>query len=91
MCESTWEKEEEDRGAKEVNSLGGADGHKKRNKDRKMQTNKPKEERRKREGGRAGVALHASHLIRRSRVCPVHVDVSLRASVARERQELPRA
>lgn len=42
-------------------------------------------------GGGAGVAVHASHLIRRSRVCPVHVDVSLRASVAGERQELPRA
>lgn len=39
----------------------------------------------------AGVALHASHSIRRSRVCPVHADVSLRASVAGERQELPRA
>ena len=55
------------------------------------------EERRKRKrgggkgGGGAGVALHASHSIRRSRVCPVHVDVSLRASVAGERQELPRA
>lgn len=35
------------------------------------------------------MALHASHSIRRSRVCPVHVYVSLRASVAGERQELP--
>lgn len=43
-------------------------------------------------GGRgAGVDLHASHSIRGSRVCSVHVDVSLRASVAGERQELPRA
>lgn len=42
-------------------------------------------------GRRAGVALHASCSIRRSRECPVHVDVSLRASVAGERQELPRA
>lgn len=62
---------------------------------------RPEEERRKRKRGGgerrgwgwegAGVALHASHSIRRSRVCPVHVDVSLRASVAGERQELPRA
>lgn len=42
-------------------------------------------------GGGVGVALHASQSIRRSRVCPVHVDVSLGASVAGERQELPRA
>lgn len=36
-------------------------------------------------GGRGcgeSVALHGSDSIRRSRVCPVHVDVSLRASVA---------
>lgn len=44
-----------------------------------------------REMGQAGAALHASHLIRRSRVCPVHADVSLRPSMAGERQELPRA
>lgn len=44
-------------------------------------------------GGRAGagVALHASRSIRASRVCPVHVDVSLIGSVAGERLELPRA
>lgn len=48
---------------------------------------RPGEERRERGGG-AGVSLHTSHSIRRSGVCPVHGDVSLRAG---ERQELPRA
>lgn len=52
---------------------------------------KKKKGRKGKGGGGAGVALHASHSIRRSRVCPVHVDVSLRASMVGERQELPRA
>lgn len=76
----------------------GADAHavpsaRKETRIGRCKTNRP-EEGKWAEGGKgrgAGVALHASHSIRRSRVCPVHVDVSLRASVAGERQELPRA
>lgn len=37
------------------------------------------------------MALHASHLIRKSRVCPVNISDSLKASVVGERQETPQS
>lgn len=100
------EEEEKRRGEekrrREVDSAGCADRcrrpcfsiSKRRNKDGQTKTKSQKKKAGKGRGKRgreAGMALHASHLIRRSRVCPLHVDVSLRASVAGERQELPRA
>lgn len=68
---------------------------KKRNSDWQMRTSSlEKSEGKGAEGkgeGGAGMALHASRSIRRSGLCPVHGDVPLRASVAGERQEVPRA
>lgn len=97
-------KKGEEKRRREVDSAGCADRcrrpcfsiSKRRNKDGQTKTKSQKKKAGKgkgqgKRGREAGMALHASHLIRRSRVCPVHVDVSLRASVAGERQELPRA